>query len=182
MIEKFDTNGSKLWTNLIGSTSNESGYKINLDSSGNVYVTGYTEGIVDGGSLKGTRDAVVAKFGTNGSKQWVRQLGDTYSEGLDVATDSSGNVYIVGYSYGDFDGNNNIGSTDIIIAKYNSTGTKQWSHQYGTSSHDKGTGITIDNSDNIYITGETYGNLYGNSKSGGYDIFVMKLNTDGIIQ
>ena len=181
-IEKFNTSGTKQWTKLIGSSSNEVGNRINIDSSGNIYVTGYTEGIVDGGIFKGSRDLVVAKFNSSGTQQWVSQLGDTYSEGKDVATDSSGNVYVVGYANGDFDGNTNIGLKDIIIAKYNSSGTKQWSYQYGTTFYDYGTGIAIDSSDNIYITGYTQGGLYGNKNAGNYDIFVIKLNTSGIIQ
>ena len=99
-----------------------------------------------------------------------------------VATDSSGNVYVVGYANGDFDGNTNIGLKDIIIAKYNSSGAKQWSYQYGTTSDDYGTGIAIDSSDNIFLTGYTGGGLYGNTNAGSYDIFVIKLNTSGIIQ
>jgi hypothetical protein len=42
-------------------------------------------------------------------------LGDSYSEGEDVLADSSGNVYVTGYTYGDFDDNKNLGSKDIII-------------------------------------------------------------------
>ena len=83
---------------------------------------------------------------------------------------------------GTLDGNSNIGYADIIIAKYNSSGTKQWSYQYGTTSSDYGTGIVIDSSDNIYITGYTGGGLYENTSAGSSDIFVIKLNTSGIIQ
>ena len=123
----------------------------------------------------------MAKFNSSGTKQWVRQLGDAYSEGKDVDTDNAGNVYIVGYVNGDFDGNSNLGSADIIVAKYNPSGTKQ-SPPIWDNSADYGTGIAIDSSDNIYITGYTAGGLYGNTNAGGDDIFVIKLNTSGIIQ
>ena len=36
-------------------------------------------------------------------------MGDSYSEGEDVLADSSGNVYVTGYTCGDFDGNKNSG-------------------------------------------------------------------------
>ena len=109
-------------------------------------------------------------------------MGDSYSEGEDVLADYSGNVYVTGYTYGDFDGNKNLGSKDIIIVKYNSSVTKQWTKQYGTSSDDEGKGITLDSSGYIYITGHTNGGLYGNTNAGYTDIFLMKLDSSGIIQ
>ena len=71
---------------------------------------------------------------------------------------------------------------DIIIVKYNSSVTKQWTKQYGTSSDDEGKGITLDSSGYIYITGHTNGGLYGNTNAGYTDIFLMKLDSSGIIQ
>ena len=41
---------------------------------------------------------------------------------------------------------------DIFQVKYNSSGTKQWTKQSGTSSSDYGYGVTVDSSDNIYVT------------------------------
>ena len=109
-------------------------------------------------------------------------MGDSYSEGEDVLADSSGNVYVTGYTYGDFDGNKNLGSKDIIIVKYNSSVTKQWTKQYGTSSDDEGKGTTLDSSGYINITGHTNGGLYGDTNAGYTDIFLMKLDSSGIIQ
>lgn len=100
-----------------------------LDGTGYVYITGYTDGILDNGSVSGDRDVFVAKYNTSGTQQWIKQLGDTYSEGKEIVADSTGNVYVTGYTYGDFDGNQNLGSKDIIIVKYNSSGTKQWTKQ-----------------------------------------------------
>ena len=75
-----------------------------------------------------------------------------------------------------------MGSKDIIIVKYNSSVTKQWTKQYGTSSDDEGKGITLDSSGYIYITGHTNGGLYGNTNAGYTDIFLMKLDSSEIIQ
>ena len=52
-----------------------------------------------------------------------------------VATDSSGNVYVAGYTSGGLDGTN-AGSNDLFVVKYNSSGTKQWTKQLGSSSPD----------------------------------------------
>ena len=63
-----------------------------------------------------------------------------------------------------------------------SSGTKQWTKQLGTSSSDVGGGVTTDSSDNIYVTGYTYGGLDGNTSSGEIDIFLIKYNSSGTKQ
>ena len=89
---------------------------------------------------------------------------------------------MTGYTYGDLDGNTSSGGQDIILVKYNSSGTKQWTKQLGTSSNDVGNGVTTDSSDNIYVTGYTEGDLDGNTNLGQKDIFLVKYNSDGVKQ
>ena len=59
--------------------------------------------------------------------------------------------------------------------------TKQWTRQLGTSSGDEGYEVTVDSSDNIYVTGYTKGGLDGNTYLGGSffggDIFLVKYNS-----
>ena len=82
------------------------------------------------------------KYLDNGTKQWTKQFGTPSSDLADgVATDSSGNVYVVGYTYGDLDGNTNTGASDIFVVKYNFSGTKQWTKQLGSSSRDYDYGV-----------------------------------------
>ena len=57
-----------------------------------------------------------------------------------------------------------------------SSGTKQWTKQLGTSSVDIGSGVTVDSSGNIYVTGYTEGGLRGNTYSDSSDIFLVKYN------
>jgi len=89
---------------------------------------------------------------------------------------------VTGYTKGGLDGNTNSGSFDIFLVKYNSSGTKQWTKQLGTSSGDYGNDVTTDSSGNIYVTGYTNGGLDGNTNSGSYDIFIVKYNSSGIKQ
>ena len=60
--------------------------------------------------------------------------------------------------------------------------TKQWTRQLGSSGFDEGYGVTVDSSDNIYVTGSTKGGLDGNTSSGGNDIFLVKYNSSGTKQ
>ena len=99
-----------------------------------------------------------------------------------VATDSSGNVYVTGNTNGGLDGNTSAGSWDLFVVKYNSSGTKQWTKQLGTSSTDWAKGVATDSSGNVYVAGYTAGGLDGNTSAGGLDLFVVKYNSDGVKQ
>ena len=47
-----------------------------------------------------------------------------WDEGHDVAVDSSGNVYVTGWTYGALAGSN-AGETDIFLLKYDTNGNLQ---------------------------------------------------------
>jgi len=71
----------------------------------------------------------------------------------------------------------------FFLVKYNSSGTKQWTKQLGTSRSDYGRGVSTDSSGNIYVTGHTWdGGLDGNTSSGNRDIVLVKYNSSGIKQ
>ncbi|MDP6465137.1 MAG: SBBP repeat-containing protein, partial [SAR324 cluster bacterium] len=113
--------------------------------------------------------------------QWTRQIGTSRIDfGFGVASDSSGHVYVTGYTEGRLDDNSNSGGYDIFLMKYNSSGEKKWSKLLGTSTYDIGASVTVDSSDNIYVTGYTNGGLDGNTHSGRHDIFLVKYNSSGI--
>ena len=131
----------------------------------------------------GSEDLFLVKYNSSGVKQWTKQLGTSSTDsGRGVTVDSSDNIYVTGYTEGGLDGNTSSGTNDIILVKYNSSGVKQWTKQLGTSGNQKGYGVTVDSSDNIYVTGRTDGGLDGNTNSGGYDIFLVKYNSDGVLQ
>ena len=86
----------------------------------------------------------MVKYNSSGTKQWTKQLGTSSTDlASGVATDSSGNVYVAGGTYGELDGNTNSGNSDLFVVKYNSSGTKQWTKQLGSSSHNYDYGSSI---------------------------------------
>ena len=110
-IVKYNTDGTPQWVRKIGATGNDEGYGISTDSSGNVYVTGTFRGTIsvfasDGttatftSTSSGSTDAFVVKYNTDGTPQWARKIGGTDNDnGVDISTDSSGNVYVTGYYF-----------------------------------------------------------------------------------
>ena len=146
-VVKYDSKGKKQWTKQLGTKRNDRATGVATDSSGNIYVTGYTYWGLDGNTYAGSNDAFVVKYNSSGTKQWTKQFGTSSTDLADgVAIDSSGNVYVVGYTYGELDGNTNTGASDLFVVKYNSSGTKQWTKQLGSSSTDLANGVATDSS------------------------------------
>ena len=125
----------------------------------------------------GEFDIFVAKYDTDGNKQWVRSSGTTaYDGGFGITMNSNDNCYVTGPTGGDLDGETNAGGTyDIFISKYDTNGNKLMTKLYGTISLEQGNGIDIDSTGNIYITGRAFGDMDGNLNAGGSDILIMKV-------
>jgi hypothetical protein len=180
---KYNSSGTKQWTKQLGTVGNDYGTGVVTDSSGNIYITGYTNAGLDGNINAGGNDAFLVKYNSSGTKQWTRQLGTTAEDvALDVRADPSDNIYVAGYTYGGLDGNTNAGLGDMFFIKYNSSGTKQWTKQLGTASYDGASGVATDSLGNIYLAGYTNSGLDGNTSAGLNDLILVKYNSSGTKQ
>lgn len=168
------------WTGQIGSSGHESAYGVAPADNEGVYVAGYTQGVLDGNAYAGGDDIFLAKYNSIGTKTWTRVAATANTEdALAVASDSGGNAYICGYTYGGLDGNTNLGGTDAFIIKYDPNGNKKWTRQFGTPDMDRANGIAVDGSGNVYAAGSTYAAMDGNVYYGNWDAFVVKYDPSG---
>ena len=138
-IKKFNSNGSKEWTQLLGTSEYTwtNGISISTASDGSIYVTGFTEGNLDGQTNSGDEDIFISKYKSDGSKEWTRLLGTSSQDsGMSVSTASDGSIYISGITRGDLDGQTNSGEVDAFVSKYNSDGSKAWTRLIGTPTND----------------------------------------------
>ena len=81
-IAKYNTDGSKAWTKLLGGSSSEYTYALTTGLDGSIYVSGRTDGNLDGQTNSGSGDAFITKYNTDGSKAWTRLLGGTGSDAV----------------------------------------------------------------------------------------------------
>ena len=134
--------------------------------------------------------ACLAKYDSTGNVRWARNASGL-SWVRDVATDNSGNVYMIGNfdtSSISFGGNITIseaGTEDGYIVKYDSTGNVLWARNIGgAGSWVDAYGLTIDNSGNIYLAGRfdsptiSFG-THSINRLNGYTIFLAKYDSAG---
>ncbi len=203
-VTKLNSIGTALiYSTYIGGSSDEEGYDLAIDVSGNTYITGYTLSInydITAGAFQmtngGNYDVFVTKLNSTGTALiYSTYIGGSNNDfGYSIAIDGSGNVYVSGMTLstnyditpGAFQTTKG-GVYDVFVTKLNSTGTALvYSTYIGGSGDEEGFGIAIDVSGNAYITGYTSSTNYDitagafqTTRGGGYDVFVTKLNSTG---
>ena len=169
--------GSKYWTKLLGSSSDDFAYSLTTGTDGAIYVAGHTGGDLDGQSNKGYGDAFITKYKPDGTKVWTKLLGTySYEGAIGLTTGTDGAIYVAGHTGGNLDGQSNKGDSDAFVTKYKPDGTKVWTKVVGTSSYDYAIGLTTGTDGAIYVAGIAEGDLDGQSSNGDWDSFIMKLN------
>jgi hypothetical protein len=186
------------YTRQFGSDNYDYAKKIVADPSGNVYVAGYTHGVINAPSRPGAntnagrKDAFGAKFDPQGALLWVTQLGSTEDDSIEAiflhsryGTPSS--LYVAGSTNGSMPGNPTVGGNqyaggvDLFVAEILlDNGAIRWVRQYGSAGDDSAYGLVTDESAMIYVVGSTTGRLDGVTEPGAIsDAFIMKLDGSG---
>ena len=93
-------------------------------------------------------------------------------EGL--AIDASDNILVAGHTGGTIIGAN-AGADDIYVMKLDTNGDRLWQHQYGSTATDHVMICDVDAVGDLYVAGQTNGNLLSSGHTGGDDIFLLKL-------
>jgi hypothetical protein len=169
-VAKFNGAGQVRWVREIASYA-QNWHEANalaLDQDRNVYVTGHFSregyfGDEAGLTSRGVSDIYVAKYNASGEFQWVREAGCTedgndedssYDEGLGIAVDRVGGVYVTGsFSAPEATfGTTNLSAGDVrdfFLARYDSSGALQWVRKSPESSR-RGVSVAVDEAGDVY--------------------------------
>ncbi|MBC7886988.1 MAG: SBBP repeat-containing protein [Ferruginibacter sp.] len=169
-ITKWDLSGNMIWVKQMGGTSAEYPFKMAIDATGNILLTGYFSGTADfdpGAGVAnlisvGSTDIFICKLDNNGNFAWARAMGSTTTEAAyTITTDLPGNVLITIPLAGVLDvdpgpGTTTVttaGFTDIVFVKLNVSGDFQWARRLGGTGNDIATDIKTDAAGNVFIGG-----------------------------
>lgn len=194
-LAKYDSIGNVMWAKSAAINGNYgSGTSVCNDKKGNVYVTGYYNGakiIFDTDTLTNTNnlnyaDIFLVNYDSAGNIKWAKSAGGIdYDESYGVSADTSGNVFITG-SFGapnatfDTITLTNSGSTDIFIAKYNSSGNIIWAKSTGSVNSDVGQSVCNDLFGNVLFTGNIDATLIVKKyDTNGNSLFTKNTNATG---
>jgi len=147
--------GLPLWTNRYHGQDlvfESSPISLAVDGNGNVFVTGYSWG-------SNAEDYATIKYSNSGVPMWTNHyngLGNSTDAARDIIVDSTGDVYVTGYSFG-------ASTVDYATIKYSNAGATIWNRKFYGGGMSRAIALAQDDNGNIFVTGDVW---YGSRYSG----------------
>ena len=165
-ILKLNSDGSLAWQKTFGESGHDRAYSIQQTTDDGYIVAGYTDTFG-----ADNHDIYVLKLNSDGSLAWEKTFGGNHYDGAYSIQQTTDGGYIVagGYitSFGAVD-------RDIYILKLNSDGSLAWEKTFGGNNYDEAYSIQQTTDGGYIVAGCT-----GSFGAGNYDVYVLKLNSDG---
>jgi hypothetical protein len=196
-VTRLTSSGVVLWSTFMGGIGDDTGYAVEWDGSGNIFLTGQTRSndfptLNPGGGAyfnsvpPSSLNSFVSKFSSSGTLVWSTYMGGSFNTseaGYDIVVNNSNEVFIVFTTAGNnmptqnpaggayFQGANAAtGTGNAYIAKYSNNGNLLWGSYFGGANYTSGIDIALDKSTNkLYITGSILtGGLPALTNAGGF--------------
>ncbi|MCX5859468.1 MAG: hypothetical protein NT056_06175 [Proteobacteria bacterium] len=166
-VLKLNSDESVAWQKSYGEVGAEEPRSIQQTSDGGYIVAGQTSSFG-----AGDFDLWVLKLNSDGTVAWQKTYGGTSHDYAFSIQQTSDGDYIVAGATVSF----SAGLTDFWILKLNSDGTVAWQKTYGGTGDDWAYSIQLTLDGGYIVVG--YTSSFG---AGGYDFWILKLNSDGTV-
>ncbi len=164
-LVKFNSSGDLTWAKTVGGALWDYGYSVAQTSDGGYIVTGETMSFCASFS-----DLFLAKFNSSGDLTWAKTVGGASLDGgHSVAQTPDGGYIVTGWT-----GSFGVGSYDLLLAKFNSSGGLAWAKTVGGADDDRGYSVAPTPDGGYIVTGFTWS--FG---AGIFDLFLGKFNSSG---
>jgi uncharacterized delta-60 repeat protein len=171
LVIKYDHYGNLLWDKAYdgGQYGLDIAFALAIDSSGGALIGGASQNHESGS------DMTVVSYDSSGAFRWINrnpQQSNKRDAVTSIVIDIEGSAYVTGY-HADLSG-----SYDYLTAKYNINGELIWSTPYNGdgNGNDFAISIGLDQNNNIYVTGSSYGGFTGD------DFLTISYDNNGIMR
>ncbi len=190
-ILSLDNNNAINWQKSFGGVADDYLVKIIESSGGDLLVGSHTISGVNGNKTapsKGQNDFWLIKIDGQGNEIWQKSYGGSGDDILlDMIELSDGSVMLIGHSDSPISGDKTVdsnGQFDFWIVKIDGNGNVIWDKAYGGNLNDFAEAVTIDENEDIYISGRSNSPVSGDKTEdiyGFYDIWILKIDSNGNI-
>ncbi len=179
-VAKYDPQGNQLWLTQLRGAEMIYVESICVDTQGNAYIAGYSDGDFDREADVVRSDGFIFKFNDAGQQLWSQKIGFEESDTLHaIACTRQGHLYVGGTIIKRTGPEPQDSQDDAFVAKYNAQGEQLWLQQLGTTDFESISSLDVDNEENVYVGGYTEGQLGSDQPLGGTDAFLAKYSAQG---
>jgi len=201
-LAKYDQNANLIWVKHAGGPDNDGAKDLDLDSSGNIYITGnffgsasFAQSLPGQVNLTGLNEAAfIAKYDSNGQLIWAQspylQVGTNIGNAIKVLSDDrivfTGGFYALAVLTDCV--NVTATSEDMILIQFDADGNYIWNTVINSGMDDRGVGLAVDASNHIFVTGYFGADVILNdgqcrevslANNGSGDLFIVTYDING---
>jgi len=167
-ILKLNAKGQLEWQKTFGGEGSDGAMSIQQTTDGGYIVAGWTKSFAYRG-----QEVYILKLNAKGEVGWQKTFGGEYGDGAMSIQQTTDSGYIVAgwtWSFGS-------GEDDIYILKLNAKGEVEWHKTFGSEGSDGAMSIQQTTDGGYIVAGWTE-----SLGSGGYDFYILKLNSKGELE
>ena len=174
---------SRTFTARLGADGAETVFSASaLHPDGGFVAVGRTSGALNGETVRGDADAVLARYDGQGNLLWTRSLGaSATAAGLAVAVSDTGSIALSGEVEGVLSGTSAGTGKDAFVTLYDGQGVEQFTHRVSGGGDDVARTVAFAPDGSLFLSGSTRDALGADENAGGAGSFIRKLAGDGTV-